>query len=55
MTSDLQSEAVKRFWQWFAANAERLRVLYSTSQFECLAVEMNHELDRVEPQLAREM
>jgi hypothetical protein len=55
MTSEPQSKTVKRFWQWFSANAEHLKVLYSTSQFEALAGEMNRELDRVEPQLAWEM
>jgi len=55
MTSEDQGKALRRFWQWFAANAERLKFLYSTSQFECLAAEMNRELDRVEPQLAWEM
>jgi hypothetical protein len=56
MTSESpQVDAVRRFWDWFTANAESLKALYSGSQFERLAGEMNRELDRVEPQLAWEM
>src|SRR2546426_9128283 len=55
MTIESQVDAVRRFWEWFTANAESLKALYSSSQFERLAGEMNRELDRVEPQLAWEM
>jgi len=46
---------IKRFWAWFAANADRLKGLYANGRFEDLTQEMNRELDRVEPQLAWEM
>src|SRR6266446_5696391 len=55
MNRESQIDAVRRFWQWFTANAERLKILHSRGQFESLAEEVNQELDRVEPQLAWEM
>ena len=55
MSSERQSNAVKHFWRWFAANVARLEGLYSTGQFERLAVEINRELDKVDPQLAWEI
>jgi hypothetical protein len=55
MNSEPQIDAVRRFWQWFTANAERLKMLHSRDKFESLAEELNQELDRVEPQLAWEM
>lgn len=55
MNRESQIDAVRRFWQWFTANAERLKILHSRGQFESLAEEVNQELDRVDPQLAWEM
>jgi hypothetical protein len=55
MTTNSQVDVVKHFWKWFTANAELLKILYSSGQFEGLAKEVNRELDRVEPQLAWEM
>jgi len=55
-TSDRpQIDAIKRFWTWFVANADRLKGLYANERFEDLTQEMNRELDRVEQQLAWEM
>jgi hypothetical protein len=50
-----QIDAIRRFWTWFVANADRLKNLYVNSRFQDLTQEMNRELDRVEPQLAWEM
>jgi hypothetical protein len=55
MISESQSDAVEHFWRWFAANAERLKSLYSTDRLERLATEVNRELDRVDPRLAWEI
>ena len=49
------SQAISRFWRWFAANAERLKGLYSAGFLEELAAEVNRELDRIEPELAWEI
>lgn len=51
----LPIDAIRRFWRWFVANAERLKSLYSTERLERLASEVNRELDKVEPELAWEM
>jgi hypothetical protein len=48
-------DAIRRFWRWFVASAERLKSLYSTDRLESLASEVNRELDKIEPELAWEM
>jgi len=48
-------EAIGRFWRWFGASAEKLKNLYSTNRLENLTMEVNRELDKVEPELAWEM
>jgi len=50
-----QIDTIRRFWTWFAANADRLKSLYANNRFDDLSQEMNRELDTVEPQLAWEM
>lgn len=47
--------AIRNFWSWFTANAENLMALYANRDFAAVALEINQELDKVEPQLAWEI
>lgn len=49
------TEAIRQFWHWFVASADRLKILYSTNRLETLTREVNRELDKVDPELAWEM
>ncbi|MGB2627537.1 MAG: hypothetical protein WAK20_12180 [Candidatus Acidiferrum sp.] len=55
MNSDNRVKVTKRFWDWFTNSEGHLKTLYASEQFESLASELNHQLDRVEPLLAWEI
>jgi len=54
-TSQTNKAAAVGFWRWFAANADRLKMLYSAKLYEQLAGEMNRELDKIDSRLAWEI
>src|SRR6476660_5834995 len=55
LTNENLQLAVRSFWNWFAANSERLKTMHANRDFSTVAHEVNRELDKVEPQLAWEI